>query len=81
MGHCPPLSRFTIAEQPVNLPWSGDGSFEDGGTEDYLLEIPISGGGMTAPASTFALLALWVVLAVMALVIVAAALVLKKRTV
>ncbi len=35
-------ARFTITERPVPLPkpgWNGEGSFEDGETEDYLLEI------------------------------------------
>jgi hypothetical protein len=35
-------ARFTITEQPVPVPkpgWNGEGSFEDGETEDYLLEI------------------------------------------
>lgn len=32
-------TRFTITELPVTLPWVGDGAFEDGETEDYLLEI------------------------------------------
>ncbi len=32
-------SRFTISESPVSYPWDGSGSFEDGETEDYLLEI------------------------------------------
>ena len=30
-------TRFTITERPVLLPWIGDGQFEDGETEDYLL--------------------------------------------
>jgi hypothetical protein len=32
-------ARFTISEQPVPVPWQGEGSFEDGETEDYLLYI------------------------------------------
>ena len=35
-------ARFTITERPVPLPkpgWNGEGFFEDGETEDYLLEI------------------------------------------
>lgn len=32
-------ARFTITEVPVLLPWEGDGAFEDGETEDYLLQI------------------------------------------
>lgn len=31
--------RFTISDYPVYVPWMGDGSFEDGETEDYLLHI------------------------------------------
>ncbi len=32
-------SRFTVSEWPVPLPWDGSGSFYDGETEDYLIEI------------------------------------------
>lgn len=32
-------ARFSITEQPVQLPWDGKGTFEDGETEDYLLWI------------------------------------------
>ena len=32
-------ARFTITEVPVPEPWDGSGIFEDGETEDYLLEI------------------------------------------
>ncbi|MBN1350706.1 PKD domain-containing protein [candidate division KSB1 bacterium] len=32
-------ARFTITAEPVELPWDGTGSFEDGETEDYLLKI------------------------------------------
>lgn len=32
-------TRFTVTERPVTLPWTGDGSFEDGETEDYLLRV------------------------------------------
>lgn len=33
-------ARFTITEKPVPVPdWNGEGSFEDGETEDYLLAI------------------------------------------
>lgn len=31
--------RFTISDVPVNVPWDGDGFFEDGETEDYLLRV------------------------------------------
>lgn len=30
-------ARFSITERPVTLPWVGDGAFEDGETEDYLI--------------------------------------------
>jgi len=30
-------ARFSITERPVLLPWTGEGAFEDGETEDYLL--------------------------------------------
>jgi hypothetical protein len=32
-------ARFTITEQPVRPDWNGEGSFEDGETEDYLLRV------------------------------------------
>ena len=32
-------TRFTITEQPVQLPWTGEGVFEDGESEDYLLRV------------------------------------------
>ena len=32
-------TRFTFTDVPVPLPWTGEGSFEDGETEDYLLLI------------------------------------------
>jgi hypothetical protein len=34
--------RFTISEQPVNINWDGNGVFEDGESEDYLLWVIIS---------------------------------------
>jgi hypothetical protein len=45
-------ARFTLTEQPVQLPWDGSGIFSDGETEDYLLYIaPISA---TIPISDWA---------------------------
>jgi hypothetical protein len=32
-------TRFSITEQPVPVDWNGEGSFEDGETEDYLLRV------------------------------------------
>lgn len=32
-------ARFTISERPVMVPWSGDGAFEDGESEDYLIYV------------------------------------------
>jgi PKD repeat protein len=32
-------ARFTISEEPVPTPWDGNGRFEDGETEDYLLKV------------------------------------------
>lgn len=32
-------SRFTITPAPVGVPWDGSGSFGDGETSDYLLEV------------------------------------------
>ncbi len=37
LGHC--WFRFSVTEQPVNLDWDGSGMFEDGETEDYLLQV------------------------------------------
>jgi len=34
-------SRFTITEVPLGAGWFGEGAFEDGETEDYLLEVII----------------------------------------
>jgi hypothetical protein len=43
-------TRFSITESPVIEDWDGDGVFEDGETEDYLLridpELPIGGEAM-----------------------------------
>ncbi|TNE60346.1 MAG: T9SS type A sorting domain-containing protein [Bacteroidetes bacterium] len=32
-------ARFSITERPVAVPWMGDGAFEDGETEDYLIYV------------------------------------------
>jgi len=32
-------ARFTISERPVGQDWTGEGGFEDGESEDYLIEI------------------------------------------
>lgn len=32
-------ARFTISAVPIELPWSGNGHFHDGETEDYLLKV------------------------------------------
>ena len=37
--------RFSITEVPVPLPWRGDGVFEGGESEDYLLLVAPQGGG------------------------------------
>ena len=34
-------TRFTITERPVPLPWTGEGVFEDGESEDYLLRVDL----------------------------------------
>ncbi|MCB9854638.1 MAG: hypothetical protein H6818_03040 [Phycisphaerales bacterium] len=52
-------ARFTISEQPVMLPWSGKGVFEDGESEDYLLWIEeepreFDWGDLPAPYPTLA---------------------------
>jgi hypothetical protein len=38
-------ARFTISERPVGADWNGEGDFEDGETEDYLLLIPGDANG------------------------------------
>jgi hypothetical protein len=32
-------ARFTLSDQPIRTPWTGDGVFADGETEDYLLAL------------------------------------------
>ena len=36
-------ARFTIGPNPIPLPWTGNGDFEDGETEDYLLKVGSAG--------------------------------------
>ncbi len=38
-GHGFVWCRFTISDVPVYVPWAGNGLFEDGETEDYLLHV------------------------------------------
>jgi hypothetical protein len=47
-------SRFSITERPVVFNWNGEGSFEDGETEDYLLLVneTTEGGWYYKPAYT-----------------------------
>jgi hypothetical protein len=47
-------SRFSITESPVFFNWNGEGSFEDGETEDYLLLVneTTEGGWYYKPAYT-----------------------------
>ncbi len=43
--------RFSLTERPVGRDWNGEGSFENGETEDYLLRImPAAGPTPTSPA-------------------------------
>ena len=37
-------SRFTISDMPVTIPWDGDGIFEDGESEDYLIKVDTASG-------------------------------------
>ncbi|MBU2649426.1 MAG: hypothetical protein KKA81_00695, partial [Bacteroidetes bacterium] len=39
-GYC--WSRFTISNQPVSNNWQGSGEFDDGETEDYIMEIALN---------------------------------------
>ena len=57
-------ARFSITEQPVRPDWNGEGSFEDGETEDYLLRVyvPPPVGGEAYPANKASLLAPWIAL-------------------
>ena len=54
--------RFSITEDPVGGNWTGEGDFEDGETEDYLLRIyqPPPVGGEAYPVSKASLLAPWI---------------------
>ena len=45
-------TRFSLTETPVNTNWIGDGQFEDGETEDYLLQISQSANNPPATPST-----------------------------
>ncbi len=73
-------ARFSIGERPVDPDWNGDGGFEYGESEDYLLRVdelslPVGGGAM--PVNRIAMLTPWLVIA--ALVAAAVIVVLKKR--
>ncbi|MBE9484432.1 MAG: T9SS type A sorting domain-containing protein [Bacteroidetes bacterium] len=37
--------RFTISEMPVSVPWDGNGFFDDGETEDYLILVDTAAAG------------------------------------
>jgi hypothetical protein len=58
--------RFSITEEPVEGDWNGEGEFEDGETEDYLLRVyqPPPVGGEAYPVSKASLLAPWIALGV-----------------
>ena len=55
-------ARFSITEKPVGSNWTGEGAFEDGETEDYLLRVyePPPVGGEAYPVSKASLLAPWI---------------------
>jgi hypothetical protein len=59
-------ARFSITERPVGSNWTGEGTFEDGETEDYLLRVyvPPPVGGEAYPVSKASLLAPWIALGV-----------------
>ncbi|MFC1970296.1 GEVED domain-containing protein [Chloroflexota bacterium] len=54
--------RFSITEATVGSNWTGEGDFEDGETEDYLLRVyqPPPVGGEAYPVSKASLLAPWI---------------------
>jgi len=58
--------RFSITEEPVLHDWNGEGEFEDGETEDYLLRVyqPPPVGGEAYPVSKASLLAPWIAVGV-----------------
>jgi len=57
-------ARFSITERPVGSDWNGEGTFEDGETEDYLLRVyhppPVGVGGEAYPVNKVSLLAPWI---------------------
>jgi len=55
-------TRFSITEDPVGGNWTGEGDFEDGETEDYLLRVyqPPPVGGEAYPVNKASLLAPWI---------------------
>jgi len=75
-------ARFSITEIPVDQDWGGDGVFQHGESEDYLLfvdelSLPVGGGAM--PVNRIAMLTPWLVIS--ALVAAVVIVVLKKRLV
>lgn len=74
-------TRFTISEDPVPQDWKGEGDFEDGETEDYLLRVdqptPPPVGGEAYMVNKTGLLAPWLGLA--ALIVAAIAVVAIRR--
>jgi hypothetical protein len=72
-------ARFSITERPVGGNWTGEGTFEDGETEDYLLRVyvPPPVGGEAYPVSKASLLAPWI--AVGAAIIVGAGVFVLRR--
>jgi hypothetical protein len=55
-------ARFSITEVPVGSNWTGEGNFEDGETEDYLLRVyePPPVGGEAYPVSRISVLEPWI---------------------
>jgi hypothetical protein len=60
-------ARFSITEAPVGSNWTGEGDFEDGETEDYLLRVyqPPPVGGEAYPVNKASVLAPWIAVAVL----------------
>ena len=60
-------ARFSITEKPVARDWDGDGQFEDGESEDYLLRVDGEAvGGTALPVERTGVLLPWLIGAILA---------------
>jgi len=72
-------ARFSITESAVKQDWDGQGAFEDGESEDYLLRIderPV--GGVALPVERTGLLLPWLIVAILVAGVIVV--VIKKRS-